>query len=98
MFDVVGNHEAAIGDVRYATFADALQNAKDGDTVSLLRDAEIGYAFIRHAGTIDLGGHTLIGDHSLYNVMYQSSSYGGDSVLTIQNGTIKMFAGESAVF
>lgn len=98
MFDVVGNHEAAIGDVRYATFADALQNAKDGDTVSLLRDAEIGYAFIRHAGTIDLGGHTLIGDHSLYNVMYQSSSYGGDSVLTIQNGTIKCLQGKAPYF
>ena len=98
MYDVVGNHEAAIGDVRYATFADALQNAKDGDTVSLLRDAEIGYVFIRHAGTIDLGGHTLIGDHSLYNVMYQSSSYGGDSVLTIQNGTIKCLQGKAPYF
>lgn len=98
MYDVIGNHEAAIGDVKYATFADALKNAEDGDTVSLLRDAEIGYVFVRHTGTIDLGGHTLTGNHLQYNVLYQSSSIGESSSLTIQNGTINCLNGKAPYF
>ena len=88
-YEVAGNHEAAIGDARYATFGEALKAAGDGDTVRLLRDVETPYVFVYHSGVIDLAGHTLTGS-STYNVLYQGSTYTSSGLpLTIRNGSIE---------
>lgn len=82
------DHEAAIGNVHYNTFEDAINAAVDGNTVTLLRNCEISGVITVDVGiTIDLGGNTL-------TLEYASDAYykyaliftAGSSEIT--NGTI----------
>ena len=75
--------EAKIGEQEYATFELAVENAKGGDTITLLQNAEVEDPVrLEKSVTLDLGGFTL--------------SHSGDQVLelfanvTIQNGTVSM--------
>ena len=81
------DHEAAIGNVHYDTFEEAIEDAAEGNTVELLRDADSLSVTVDVGITIDLGGHTL----SIIREDTTSTDPGisftaGDSVLT--NGTI----------
>lgn len=81
-FEVVDDREAAIGDVRYATLHAALNDAKDGDTVTLLRDIDTSERLsVRKDITLDLGGNTYTGSHASGPLSVV------DSVLTMRNGT-----------
>lgn len=75
--------EAKIGEQEYATFELAVENAKGGDNITLLQNAEVEDPVrLEKSVTLDLGGFTL--------------SHSGDQVLelfanvTIQNGTVSM--------
>lgn len=73
--------DAKIGDVNYNSLAEAIGAAKDGDTVTLLKNVTVDdYLEIKKAITLDLGGKRL------------SSLGGGLDVyadLTVKNGSMK---------
>lgn len=58
---VVADYQAFIGETGYFTFADALNEVKDGETIVVARDIEFsgGYEIWNKKITIDLDGHTL---------------------------------------
>ena len=61
---VTGKTEAQIGDVTYATVAEALKAAKSGDVVQLVADAEVeGTVSIPVGVTLNLGGYSLTADY-----------------------------------
>ena len=77
---------AKIGTVEYATLADAIAAAKDGDTVTLTADIntpETSY-YIQKSLTIDLGGKTLTGSgyDGVFNIV------GENAAVRIKNGKI----------
>ena len=77
---------AKIGTVEYATLADAIAAAKDGDTVTLTADIntpETSY-YIQKSLTIDLGGKTLTG--SGYDGVFNIE--GENAAVLIKNGKI----------
>ena len=75
---------AKIGDVEYATLADAVNDAKDGDTIVLLCSIELTASqYVEKEVTIDLGGNTLSATGCRALVANTASGY-----LTIQNGTV----------
>ena len=77
---------AKIGTVEYATLADAIAAAKDGDTVTLTADIntpETSY-YIQKSLTIDLGGKTLTG--SGYDGVFNIE--GENAAVHIKNGKI----------
>ena len=77
---------AKIGTVEYATLADAIAAAKDGDTVTLTADIntpETSY-YIQKSLTIDLGGKTLTG--SGYDGVFNIE--GENAAVRIKNGKI----------
>ena len=54
------NHEAAIGDVHYASLNDFLQyNAKPGDTIVVLKDCKINFYNPKNNSILDLNGHNV---------------------------------------
>ena len=54
------DHEAAIGDVHYASLNDALQyNARPGDTIVVLKDCEINFYNPKNNSILDLNGHNV---------------------------------------
>ena len=63
----------------YATFDEAKDNAKDGDTITLLKDAKTGYWSISGKTlTLELNGKTLTRtDENTYKVMIDVLSSGG---------------------
>lgn len=55
------NHEAAIGDVHYASLNDTLQyDAKPGDTIVVLKDCEIDFYNPKNNSILDLNGHNVV--------------------------------------
>lgn len=82
------DHEAAIGNVHYNTFEDAISAAVDGNTVTLLRNCEISGVITVGVGiTIDLGGNTLTLEYaSDAYYKYALNFTAGSSEIT--NGTI----------
>lgn len=77
---------AEIGTVEYATLAEAIAAAKDGDTVTLTADIntpETSY-YIQKSLTIDLGGKTLTG--SGYDGVFNIE--GENAAVLIKNGKI----------
>ena len=77
---------AKIGTVEYATLAEAIAAAKDGDTVTLTADIntpETSY-YIQKSLTIDLGGKTLTG--SGYDGVFNIE--GENAAVRIRNGKI----------
>lgn len=54
---------AKIGDVAYATVADALEAAEVGDTVTLLQNAEEDTVTVRKGITLDLNSYALTADY-----------------------------------
>ena len=85
-FTVVFNTPVAIvGDTYYNTLAEAVAAAKNGDTITLLRDVELSEAItIGKAVTLDLNGHTIT--NSLNSNGYSLVT---KAAATIVNGTYK---------
>ena len=52
-------HKAAIGNLHYDTFEDALNASKANETIKLLNDAEVSYIGSVNKRPIDLNGHVL---------------------------------------
>lgn len=52
-------NSAAIGDKEYETLAEALEDAKAGDVIALLGDAEEAEVSVSDGRTLDLNGHSL---------------------------------------
>ena len=52
---------AAIGENEYATLEEAIEKAKDGDTITLLTDTEAGGIRLDKSLTFDLGENTIKG-------------------------------------
>ena len=77
---------AEVNGVAYATLSEAIAAAKDGDTVTLLRDIntpEISY-MISKSLTIDLNGMTVTG--SGYDAVFQIDN--ADAKVVIKNGKV----------
>ena len=77
---------AQIGEVKYGTLAEAVEAAKNGDTVKLLTDIDtpkISYK-ISKSLTIDLNGKTVTGDG--YDAVFQIDN--ADAKVLIKNGNI----------
>ena len=71
---------AKVGDTYYKTLADAVAAANNGETVTLLKDVQLGNILEIHKNlTLDLGGKTLSRQGSVLDLY-------GD--VTIKNGTI----------
>lgn len=95
--------DVAIGDKLYSTFAEAMAAAKDGDTVSLIRDITVtsgsevdgaDYSAVAQLDsgkkvTVDLNGKTLTVD-SLNSAL---ALIVNDGDLTVKNGTIQRVYG-----
>lgn len=77
---VKSDNVAEIDDIQYATLADAVAAANNGETVTLLKDVQLGNILEIHKNlTLDLGGKTLSRQGSVLDLY-------GD--VTIKNGTI----------
>ena len=83
---VLSDPVAQIGSTQYATLAEAIEAAKNGDVVVLLRDATVNGITIGLNSpvqiTLDLGGYTLSSADKALTV------YRNGTVVTIKNGTI----------
>lgn len=77
------SYEAQIGETQYATFATALSNVQDNETIELLQDVTLEgkLLFQGETCTLDLNGHTLAAGINAIEVE-------GNTNLTIQGGTI----------
>lgn len=88
---------ASVGDALYETLGDALQNATDGDAVTLLGDVEVDSVAVRHPGTIDLNGFTLTGisdPADKKRVLVQDEAYPGvGATLVVKNGSVSCPSG-----
>ena len=83
--EVGEKYVARVGDTSYTSFADAANNAKAGQTITLLANTQTTPVFIDEGVTVDLGGCTL----SLVNKGKDQAGItfsGGSSVL--KNGTV----------
>ncbi len=69
---------AMVGDTYYETFAEAISNAEEGDTVAIVNDIDTLDVTISKAITLDIGGNTI-------NEAYIKTS----ANVTIKNGSIK---------
>ncbi|MBR5569861.1 MAG: hypothetical protein IKW10_03110 [Oscillospiraceae bacterium] len=88
---------AQIGECEYATVQDALNNAKDGDTIELLADVlatEYVDIFTANNGeeersiTLNLNGNTIVPTADYTYKYYPLVFVGINQTLTIQNGSI----------
>lgn len=81
---------AKIGDTEYATLDAAAKAAKTGDTITLLKDVDLGTSkvnFYNSTSTnliFDLNGHKITSAHKDYGTVYASKDG-----LVIKNGTIE---------
>lgn len=75
---------AAIGETKYDTLQGAIKNAKDGDTIKLLKDVTENIT-IDKSITLDLNKKTLSGDgtDTVVKISVQK-----DAAVTVQNGTV----------
>ena len=99
-----GTAVAQINDVEYATLPKAVAAAEDGDTITLLKDAEgDGVAVMEKDAkklTLDFGGHTYtmngkpVGSSHTEN---QAMHFEKGSFITLQNGTLKVAGGEMGI-
>ena len=76
---------AAIGENEYATLEEAIEKAKDGDTITLLTDTEAGGIRLDKSLTFDLGENTIKG---LDTKSYVFSPWAVNTVF--KNGTIEV--------
>ena len=83
---------AEIGSVKSASHDEALKAAKDGETVKLLKDAELEEVVIRSGRTLDLNGHTLKADYVTY--------FGGNLVdnSAAHTGLLKVLSADEILF
>ena len=93
-----GKYVAQIGDVKYATLADAFVAAKDGDTIKLLDNVDLTETLIIKDKTItlDLNGKTISNSTDIWNESTYSWSLisvrdNGDLTIddTVGGGTLK---------
>ena len=84
---------ATIGNVGYTTLQDAIDAAKDGDTVTLLKNSSGAGAVIDKSITIDFGGYTYsfisgVGSGDLTSNGFQILQESGS--VTLKNGTLEV--------
>ncbi|MGN8764471.1 fibronectin type III domain-containing protein [Hornefia butyriciproducens] len=91
---------AQINDVEYATLPEAVAAAKDGDTITLLKDAEgNGVKLMEKEAkklTFDFGGHTYaMNGKAVGSTGYESQAmhFEKGSTITLKNGTLKVVGG-----
>lgn len=90
-WSVAADSVAQIGDTVYPSFQKAIENAKDGDTVTLLKDVTLSdMQIIRKSIVLDLGGKKLTSTTTGYAI----ASLGDE--LTVKNGTIEAMASDTA--
>ena len=77
------SHTAAIGTTHYDLLADALADATDGCTVTVLADQDIPALTLDKAITLDLGGKTLTGQNLEVEAMLSATKD-----ITVENGTL----------
>lgn len=79
---VKSDNAAVIDDVQYATLADAVAAAQDGDTVKLLHDIDFGTdrLTIKKAITLDLAGHKITTNNSVCTLYFTKTATVTDSV------------------
>ena len=83
--DTVTNGVAKINDTHYLTLPKAMAAAKNGETVTLLRDTAISSQItVRVDLTLDLGGNTLTNSGTGYAFVAAT-----DKAFTLTNGTLK---------
>ncbi len=69
---------AQIGQNQYASVSEALENAKEGDCVQMLADAEVDNLILTKGVTLDLNGNTLTADYVV--------AFDGNAVIDSVNG------------
>ena len=95
-FATEGNNVAKIGETEYLTLTDAIEAVQDGETITLMLDAEGGFDVGNSTGTapkkfiLDMAGYTLdikepVGST---NTVTNGVRVLANSELTIKNGTI----------
>ena len=89
---VDSSNVAAIGDSEYATLAEAVEAAQDGDIIRLLTDATSSQVTIAKKLTIDMGGHSVTGPDSAFWLNID----GGNLTIT-GNGTFTGYAAAQVV-
>lgn len=89
---VDSSNVAAIGDSEYATLAEAVESAQDGDIIRLLTDATSSQVTIAKKLTIDMGGHSVTGPDSAFWLNID----GGNLTIT-GNGTFTGYAAAQVV-
>ena len=57
------NKEASVGNTVYSSAAEAIAAAKPGETVKLLRDAEVNGVLVKEGVSVDLNGNELTADY-----------------------------------
>lgn len=88
---------ARIGETRYETLTAAIENAEDGDTVTLMKDVTgTSTLSVNKTVTIDLNGHTITGeDTRAIHVKGGTLTLTGTGVVTSKK--TKSFDGDSSV-
>ncbi len=82
---------AMIGENRYATIADAVANAKDGDIITLVADTAEGQVYIANCTlTIDLNGYTFDSSSNFAFTLAKNAD------VIVKNGTIN--AGNAGLY
>ena len=95
---------AAVGTKKFASLPEAVAAAKDGDTITLLKDAEgNGVKLIEKEAkklTFDFGGHTYaMNGKAVGSTGYESQAmhFEKGSTITLKNGTLKVVGGKMGV-
>lgn len=92
------DYDTVIGDIPYASLADAVNAADNGDVVTLSKDVNLGTDDIDHLVvdaenvTIDLGNHTVTANGSNGAIKVE----GGVTVLEGENGAVNATLGSDA--
>ena len=95
---------AAVGTKKFVSLPEAVAAAKDGDTITLLKDAEgNGVKLIEKEAkklTFDFGGHTYaMNGKAVGSTGYESQAmhFEKGSTITLKNGTLKVVGGKMGV-
>ena len=94
----------SIGDKSFATLPEAVAAAKDGDTITLLKDAEGSGVKLEakdaKALTFDFGGHTYtMNGEAVGSTGYESQAmhFEKGAAITLKNGTLKVAGGAMGI-
>ena len=91
----LGDYVAEVGDNKYATLAEAIEAAEDGETVTLLADAEQNSMLIINKNiTLDLNGKKIYNTVDIWDV---SGAVRKNAVIGIENGAKVTITGNGTI-